>query len=247
MTIMTRVTSALGPSFLCGESERGLRVSTHCLYPSNTTVTVTVTSRGDGQYRVDDDAQAIGEVSQTIYTTQDLKKLMKRTVHRFGCEITDQGQIVSPIVAALELKAALVIVANASKAAAEHLLSNVRPPRRDMKKSIEELLERKFKNQWLRDGKIVGASNKPHGFDYIVRLANGRQFVFDFVVPDASSVNSAVVAHLDVKQKQDPTVEQRIIYDESQAWQAEDLQLLKVGARPATLSSLEQLLDKLAA
>jgi len=67
------------------------------------------------------------------------------------------------------------------------------------------------------------------------------------VVPDASSVNSAVVAHIDLKMKHLPDVEQRIIYDDSQPWRAEDIQLLKAGARPVPISSLRQSLERLAA
>lgn len=198
-------------------------------------------------YRVDDDAQALDEVSQCVVTKQVLPKLMRGVVRHRGCELTERGEIMSPNVKLEELRAAIILVANASKAAAEHLVSSVRPPRKDMRRVIEEMLDIKFKDRWRRDGKIAGASNKEHGFDYVVNMPGGRQLVLDFVVPDPSSVNSAVVAHMDVGQKKHPDLEQRIVYDDTQLWRSEDIQLLKVGARPVPISALGQSLERLAA
>jgi len=241
------IEAALGGWTHLSSIERGVRVATHCLYPSNATVAVVVAQRGDGLFRVDDDGQALDEVSQSVLTSQQLPKLMSGIVRHRGCELTSRGEIISPCVKEAELRAAVILVANASKAAAEHLVSSVRPPRKDMRRVIEDLLDLKFKDRWRRDGRIAGASNKEHGFDYIVRLANGRQLALDFVVPDASSVNSAVVAHLDVRQKKAADLEQRIVYDDTLPWRSEDIQLLKVGARPVPISSLKQSLERLAA
>jgi hypothetical protein len=226
--------------------ERGVRVATHCLYPSNSAVAVTVTQRGD-MFRIDDNGAALDEVSQALHTTQSLRNLMKGIVKHRGCTLTDRGEIMSPLVRMSDLKAAIVLVANTSKAVAEHLLATARPPRRDLKKAIEEILDRRFKDKWSRDVKIVGASNKQHGFDYVINIGGGRQLAMDFVVPDASSVNSAVVSHLDVKMKRSSDLEQRIIYDDTQIWKASDIEILKAGARPIPLSTLSHALERLAA
>jgi hypothetical protein len=50
------------------------------------------------------------------------------------------------------------------------------------------------------------------------------------VSPEASSINAAVVAHLDVKRANVPNVVRRIVYDDEEKWKAEDLSLLSVGA-----------------
>ncbi|MFM9940907.1 MAG: hypothetical protein ACKVP7_15595 [Hyphomicrobiaceae bacterium] len=226
--------------------ERGVRVSTHCLYPSNSSVMVTVVQWGDF-YRVDDAGAALDEVSQSIQTEQNLKSMMRGIVKRRGCDLTDRGEIISPMVSYSDLRAAIVLVANASKTAAEYLLANARPPRRDFKKAIEDILNLKFKDKWSRNGKIAGASTKEHGFDYVVNISGGRQLALDFVMPDANSVNSAVVAHLDVRMKNAPNLEQRIVYDDMQPWRSSDIELLKAGARPVPFSSLRQSLEKLAA
>ena len=224
--------------------ERGIRVTTHCLYPSNSAVAVIVAQRGD-MFRVDDDGAALDEISQSLHTRQPLRNLMKGIVRQRGCVLTDRGEVMSPSVHASDIKAAIVLVANTSKAVAEHLLAIARPPRRDLKKAIEEILDLKFKDKWSRDAKIAGASSKKHGFDYVINLGGGRQLAMDFVVPDASSVNSAVVSHLDVSMIRSETLEQRIIYDDTQAWKSSDIELLKAGARPIPFSSLKYSLERL--
>ncbi len=246
MSILAAVESALGrwPSPVV--ADRGVRVATHCLYPSNSAVAVTITQRGD-LFRVDDDGAALDEVAQAVRTEQPLKNLMKGIVKHRGCTLTERGEIISPSVGVRELEAAIVQVANASKAVAEHLLASARPPRRDLKKAIEELLDLKFKDKWSRNAKIAGVSSKEHGFDYVIHIGGGRQLAMDFVVPDASSVNSAVVAHLDVNMKKVANLEQRIVYDDTQIWRASDIELLKAGARPVPFSSLKQTLERLAA
>lgn len=247
MSTLANVASALGNWPQLRSIDRGVRVSTHCLYPSNSTVSVVISQRGTNSFRVDDDAQALDEVAQAVMTKQALPKLMRGIVRHRGCELTERGEILSPSVTSCELRAAVILVANASQAAAEHLLGSIRAPRKDMRRVIEELLDRKFKDAWKRDGRIAGASNKEHGFDYVVQMSGGRQLALDFVVPDPSSVNSAVVAHMDVGQKKFAHLEQRIVYDDSQSWRAEDIQLLKAGARPVPISSLAQSLERLAA
>jgi hypothetical protein len=246
MSILVDVEAALGRWFTPVVVDRGIRIATHCLYPSNSAVAVTVTQRGD-LFRVDDNGAALDEVSQSVQTEQPLRSLMKGIVKHRGCQLTERGEIMSPSVHANDLKAAIVLVANASQAVAEHLLSSARPPRRDLKSVIEALLDSKFKDKWTKNSKIAGVSTKEHGFDYLINLGSGRQLAMDFVVPDASSVNSAVVSHLDVQMKKNPNLEQRIIYDDTQVWRASDIELLKAGARPVPFSTLKQSLERMAA
>lgn len=246
MSIMAIVEEALSLWPKPMALERGIRVPTHCLYPSNSAVPAVISQRGEF-FRVDDDGAALDEIAQAIHTEQALQSSMRGLVRRSGCTLTRSGAIMSPAVRQSELVAAIVLVANTSQEVAEHLLSVARPPRKDFRKAIEEILNQKFKDRWSRNERIAGASNKMHGFDYVVRISEGRQLALDFVVPDASSVNSAVVAHLDVKLKNVPNLEQRIVYDDSQSWNASDIELLKAGARPIPFSAFLQSLERFAA
>jgi hypothetical protein len=67
------------------------------------------------------------------------------------------------------------------------------------------------------------------------------------VSPEASSINAAVVAHLDVKQANVPNVVRRIVYDDEEKWKAEDLSLLSVGAPVVPFSRAREVLKRVAA
>jgi hypothetical protein len=74
------------------------------------------------------------------------------------------------------------------------------------------------------------SSNKAHKFQNVVTLSGGRRLIVDPRSNDASSINARVVANLDVKATNNPTLEQRLIYDDEEAWTAADLNLLQGGA-----------------
>jgi hypothetical protein len=99
----------------------------------------------------------------------------------------------------------------------------------------------------LRNGTVIGKSNKPHKFDNLVRLGRDRQLILDVVTREASSINAALVAHLDVKNAEYDKIEQRIIYDDDDKWSAADLNLLKLGATPVPFSRAAEVLERLAA
>jgi hypothetical protein len=109
------------------------------------------------------------------------------------------------------------------------------------------MLEIRFPKHVVRNAVIVGASNKPHRFDSMVRLSGEKQLILDAVTREASSINAALVAHLDVRNANLPNVEQRIIYDDTENWTAADLALLKIGAPPVPFSRASQVLERLAA
>jgi len=227
-------------------SDRGVSVPTHCLYPSNSVVKVTVAGGAD-LFVVDDNGGSLEELEEVKIAPQNASRLIHKLARSRGLDVSKSGAIYSRSVPSGELEATIVLVANASKEAAEHLLDTVRPPRRNLRLVVERLLEKEFHSRWSRDSKIVGASNKRHTFDYVVQLRGDRQLILDVVVPESSSINAAVVAHLDVRHGNSEKLEQRIVYDDQQVWSSSDLALLKVGARAVPLSSLEHALDRLAA
>jgi hypothetical protein len=227
------------------EVDRGIRVTTHCLYPSNSAVSIIVSRSAEG-FIVDDDAAVLDEVAQVSISAQRISSLIKAVAKPFGLKVSERNAIVSPTVTDSELEAAMVLVANASSVAAAHALNNLRPPRRSMRKAIERLLSEKFPNRWAGGAKLPGHSNKMHKFDYIISLPGEKQLVLDLVSPESNSVNAAVVAHLDLAGAANSKIEQRIVYDDSLTWTAADLALLRVGARPVPLSRLGAALERLA-
>ena len=220
---------------------------THCLYPSNSAVTVVVEG-GKQEFLVHDDAGALDEVMSAGASFGRIDSLVRPIVHAQGLEIGEDGVIRSRIVETRQLSATIVLVANASKEAAHELLDRFRPRmRRKFRAELGQLLEIKFPKLVSREVPIVGASNKQHKFHHAVRLGCDRQLLIDAVMHDASSINAAVVAHLDIGNLRNPKIQQRIIYDDSEAWAAADLNLLRVGAPPVPFSRALEVLDRIAA
>jgi hypothetical protein len=224
----------------------GIVVPTHCLYPSNSVVNVKV--EGHENFFVHDQGGAMDEMEAACAPVPNAARLIVHIVRPYGLDVSKEGAIYATQVSAEELASTIVLVANASKEAAQYLIERYRPPHRDMRGIVEQILDLKFRNQWKRNLRIVGASSKSHRFDYIVNLPKQRQLLLDAVVPEPSSINAAVVAHLDVKQSEDAKqVDQRIVYDDAVEWTAADLSLLRVGARPVPVSNLRETLERLAA
>ena len=94
--------------------------------------------------------------------------------------------------------------------------------------------------------RIVGASDKAHKFANVVSFANGNKLIVDAVANDPQSVNSRVVANLDVKSKNDPRIAQRIVYDDEDDWLRADLNLLNVGATVVPFSRAQEVIQRVA-
>ena len=71
--------------------------------------------------------------------------------------------------------------------------------------------------------------------------------VLDVVSREASSINAALVAHLDIKNANIRSIEQRIIYDDEDKWSSADLNLLRIGAIPIPFSQAASVFERLAA
>lgn len=223
-----------------------VRVATHCLYPSNSAVNVYVEG-GSERFIVHDDGGAVQELGAVGGHSKNAARLIGHLLRPMGLRASEAGVIYSPQVSLDGLAGGIVLVANTSKEAAEFLLHQHKPPKRNLNALVERILDIEFPSRWLRQGLVVGASNKGHRFDYVVRLRNDRQLLLDLVVPEASSINSSIVSHLDVRNASNPKYEQRIVYDDAASWRASDLALLRVGARPVPFSHLNETLDRLAA
>jgi len=159
-----------------------------------------------------------------------------------------KGAIFSPVVSRSVVPAALILVANASKEVADwgsqHLKFRVN---RNFKADLAALLQRYFHESMKNDALIIGASNKQHKFGHIIYLHGNRKLIIDPVINDGSSINSRVVANMDVRLTKDPNVIQLIVYDDAADWQASDLKLLELGAKTVAFSSAEAAIRRIAA
>jgi hypothetical protein len=141
---------------------------------------------------------------------------------------------------------AVLHVANASQAIAHWFFEHLKIEKpRNFKLLLSEFLRKSFDDK-VRPEVIVGHSNKPQKFTNVLKLPSGRRLIIDPVLNDASAINARVVANLDVKANNDPSIEQRIVYDDDQAWSAADLNLLRVGATAVPFSRSEEVIKRLA-
>lgn len=247
MTLQERVESAVSTAWPRIEAKDGLvQVPTTCLYPSNSIVTVFVEPKMDG-FIVHDDGRALDEFEASSLTVGEPRRVLSQAVRKTGLTVSSAGAIVSRRLQFDEVPGAIAIVANASRDAARYLLDHARAPKRNFRGSLESELDRRFPNLWKRDTRVPGESTKLHRFDYSVDLPGERTLLVDAVVPDASSINSAVVASLDVTQARNHQIELRIVYDDHVRWTSADLSLLRVGARTVPFSSFPQTLAAVAA
>ena len=226
----------------------GVLVATDCLYPSNGVVQVSVRSAGD-RYLVSDEGNALREVSVAGADGSKSSAHFAHVVRKQGLEL-EHGVIRSPFVSLEQVPLAVILVANASKELADHIFDTWRLPRsRNFKKLLRETLSVEFLNVGpVREQIVLGNSNKPHSFENVIALSDGRTLVVDPVLKDANSINSRVVANLDVQAANHPGIIQRLVYDDEESWGIADLSLLQVSRVPVipyskstqALRSLEQ-------
>lgn len=224
----------------------GFTVATHCLYPSNAVVRVSVHGR-EREFIVTDEGGATDEAASMNLRLQGSIPLIAPIVRRQGLKF-QKGVIFSPPLPAEAVGPAVLLVANASKEAAYRLLDHLRVAvTRNFRQALTELLQRTFHQELRHDLPIIGASNKPHKFDHVVELAGGRRLLIDPVSRESTSINARVVANLDVRNAGNSDIIQRIIFDDHEKWPAADLNLLQIGAPVVPFSQTSDVLVRLIA
>lgn len=226
-------------------TDDGVRVTTHCMYPSNGFVRVYVKAGSDTAL-VSDEGEAVGEALSAGIVVPDANKLVRHLVTDQGL-LMRRGVIYTPQVPIEALPVAISLVANAAKEVAQWLYDHQRVKRgRDFRKILADYLKSEFNEMVTRDEKIVGASNKPHRFANVINFPSGVRLIVDSVAKDASSINARVVANFDVRSNSNPLIDQRIVYDDTEKWSAADLNLLKVGATVVPFSRAADVITRLA-
>jgi hypothetical protein len=230
--------AALDEMTIVKATDDGLRVSTLCLYPSNGAVTLSVRGSGDS-FVVSDDGGAVDTLLGSGRDQPLCDHQVNTIIGNQGLRI-ENGAIYCPAVTRAEVPVAIALVANTAKMVAEWGHDNVSPTMpRDFKHNLAQLLQRHFKTSLEADCHIHGASTRAYSFDHVVHLHGGRRLLIDPVLSDATSINAALAANLDVSRLGDPGIIQRIVYDDARPWQAADLSLLAIAAPTVPFSTFE--------
>jgi len=215
------------------------------MYPSNGLVQVFVRG-GASTVIVSDDGGAMSEALSAGIPNIPADGYLNRFLSSQGLTITD-GVISSPRVPVEAAPMAVMLVANAAKEMAQWLYDNAKLKRvRDFRKILSEFLEKTFEDRCEHNAFIAGEF-KAHKFANVITFKNETRLIIDPVFNDPSSINSRVVANLDVKAAKNPLIQQRIIYDDEDSWLPSDLNLLSIGATVVPFSKSYEVIERLAA
>jgi hypothetical protein len=242
--VRTLLETGLRTIFRVEEVDGSLRVTTHCLYPSNGFVRVTF--RGGVHSMVaSDEGEALGEALAAGIELRDPDKILGPFVRARGLSLRN-GIIFTDRFPPDAAPVALSHIANAAKEAAYWLYEHGGLKRkRDFKALLNSFLADKFRGQ-VAEARLLGKSHKLHRFSNVVSFANGRRLIIDAASFDPSSINARVVANLDVRALNDPKIEQRIIFDDEERWTSADLSLLQVGATVVPFSRSQEVITRVA-
>jgi hypothetical protein len=94
---------------------------------------------------------------------------------------------------------------------------------------------------------LTGESSKGYTFDNVLLLPSRERLILDPVTRHDGSIKSRLVANLDVARARHEGVIQRIVYDEDDGWEQQELALLAVGAPTVKISRLAEVVDRMAA
>ena len=232
MSVIEIVTEAVGSWCQPYESAPFVVVPTFHSYPSNACVQVFVEG-GSDNFVVSDGGGALQVASTLGLGDLDIEKHL-RAAARNGCALVNSsGWIFARGATRDSLTSYVSTIAECSKAAAVSCARHFKPDAKvSFKREVAEELVLSFHKRLERKVTLIGHSNKPHKFDFGLRGGGDQIIVIDAVTPDANSINSAIVSHLDVTRANLPHVQQRVVYDDRYKWRAADLSLLTVGATP---------------
>ncbi|MBW4092866.1 MAG: hypothetical protein HIU82_17450 [Proteobacteria bacterium] len=226
------------------EAGEFLVVPTYATYPSNSLVQAYVAG-SKGTFIVSDGGGAIRVLLGAGGLGSGGKRLLSDFARGTDVKVNESGWLYIAGVTLGALTSAISAIAGASKDAAIVLLRKFNPtPAIDFRRDLALALDIRFRDAVQKHGHLPGASNKLHTFDYLVRANDNTLLALDAVVNDASSINAAVVAHMDVRATKRSDLKQFIIYDEDEDWSASDLALLTVGAPTVSFPHFAATLDR---
>ncbi len=217
--------------------EGEVRLTTQCLYPTNNLVQVAVRG-GFREFVVSDMGGALQEASSAGLIVHTTNSALNSRVKDQGLKIR-QGEIISPKLPLEGVAAGIILVANASKEIADWCFNKFKfLEKRDFRQRLAEIMNKNFSQELYHNYEIRGNSNKQHKFEYAMLSKTGG-ILLDSVSHDTASINSRVVANLDVRQKEDNNYQQFIVYDEEENWIAPELMLLKMAASIVPFSQIK--------
>jgi hypothetical protein len=232
---------------LCEHDELGYVITTHCQMPNGSLVRVRVRQVADS-WVVSDGGSALEEAVASGIDKPQFGLNVRRVLRDKGLTFVD-GRIETPRIGSESLFNGVVVIANTARDIAETLIYHGGADGSDtLEKRARRILVGRF-HTWVLSKPVIinGASEREHKFDNALDLPDGRKILVDVVKHQGNSINSAVVANLDVRRLDNPKLVQRIVFDPSENWRNEEIALLGVGAVPVALPALGDAIARIAA
>lgn len=222
-------------------------VRTSCILPSGSLLNVSVQPAIDGWIVCDEGAVVADAIAHGFDVDFSLKGLASR-LSREGLRI-EKGRIYSERVSPGELPFMVAYLATSAIDASKWLLNNAaKHSRRGVADLLNELVDRRYSELRLHEPlEVFGNSSKRYAFDNVLLLPNRQRLILDPVKKNDGSIKSRLVANLDVAQAHHENLLQRIVYDESENWEQQELALLSVGAPTIKISRVEEVVDRMVA
>lgn len=230
---------------ICGRDGAEYVIITHCQLPGGSLIKVRVRASGDG-WIVSDGGAALDDATSAGIEKPIFGLNVRRAIRSKGLSFVD-GRIESPRIGLESLYNATIVVANAARDVAEALIylgNNY--SEETLENRARKILVGRF-HSWVLSRPVIisGASERDHKFDNALDLPDGRKILVDVVKHQGNSINAAVVANLDVQRLGNPKLVQRIVFDPSESWKSEEIELLGVGATPVALPSLGDAIERI--
>lgn len=237
-----KVCEALASLYLCEPLEDGVRVGTTCLLPSGAIVRLLVRA-GTDQAVVTDDGLAASEIEAAGARLTSPKRVLARYATKYGIKSSDTELYMKVTVS--ELPAAVVLVGNAVADAVEQETAKATfPHRRDLKTALSDLIKSRMGEDAAKKKKLTGKYAQ-HEFAHVISAPEPQNIVvIDPVLPESSSMNSRIVAHLDVREAYRDRIHQYLVYDDAEDWTSDKLGMLRLAAPVVPFSQADMMLGR---
>lgn len=206
----------------------GFLVSTTNMLGTGEVIRVAVIG-GVSECVVSDQGLAIRELEMAGAEVRNPERLLRPYAKRYGIEVSGTDLYVR--IPTEDVAAAIMLVSGACREAYDGELRRIRfAPRRDLREALSRFLKSTPLDLSEHKGIITG-KNAQHEFAHVFETHDQSGLVIvDSVLPEPSSINSRVVAHLDIRAALEGRAEQFVIYDDEDDWSSDKLGLIQLAA-----------------
>lgn len=228
-------------------TEMGALVRTSCVLPSGSLLNVSVQPAMDG-WIVCDEGSVVADIMAHGFDVDASLRGLAAKLSKEGLKV-ERGRIYSERVSSGELPYMVAYLATAAIDASKWLLNtSSRHSKVGVSDLLGDILDRRYSEiRMPKPLSLVGESSKGYSFDNVLILPSRERLILDPVTRHDGSIKSRLVANLDVARARHKGVIQRIVYDEQDGWEQQELALLAVGAPTVKISRLTEVVDRMAA